>query len=306
MRIALPDLISNSYFPAIAAVELGCFRDEGLDMELELIAPVDRTYETLKAGEIDFVAGSAHGVLNTFPRWEGAKLLAALSQGMYWLLVLRADLGAAPGDVSAVKGLKIGAAPVVEYGFRGVLLEAGLDPDHDLEIVRVPGTGGPSTNFGVTAANALAEGLIDGFWANAMGAEVAIRGGSGTKVLDVRRGLGSAMAFNFTAPVLVATDRMIETSPDACAAAVRAIAAAQKALVANPALATEIAEKVFPPGNTALIEELIRRDQPFLSPELTPEFVAGMNAFARDVSLLDVYVPYEGVVATQFATHWGA
>lgn len=304
MRIALPDLISNSYFPAIAAVELGCFRDHGLDMELDLIAPVDRTYETLKAGEIDFVAGSAHGVLNTFPRWEGAKLLAALSQGMYWLLVLRADLAAAPGDVAAVKGLKIGAAPVVEYGFRGVLLEAGIDPDRDLEIVRVPGTEGAGTNFGVTAANALANGLIDGFWANAMGAEVAIRAGTGTKVLDVRRGLGSGSAFNFTAPVLVTTDAMIEGAPDTCVAAIRAITAAQKALVAQPAVATEIAEKVFPPGNAALIEELIRRDLSFLTPELTPEFVDGMNAFARDVSLLDVEVAYEDVVATRFLNHW--
>ena len=40
MKIAIPDLISNSYFPAAAAVELGMFKDEGLDMELELIFPV--------------------------------------------------------------------------------------------------------------------------------------------------------------------------------------------------------------------------------------------------------------------------
>ena len=36
MRIAVPDLISNSYFPAVAAVELGFFKAEGLDAELEL------------------------------------------------------------------------------------------------------------------------------------------------------------------------------------------------------------------------------------------------------------------------------
>ena len=37
MKIAIPDLVSNSYFPAIAAVDLGFFKEEGLDMELELI-----------------------------------------------------------------------------------------------------------------------------------------------------------------------------------------------------------------------------------------------------------------------------
>lgn len=34
MRIAVPDLISNSYFPAVAAIELGYFKAEGLDAEL--------------------------------------------------------------------------------------------------------------------------------------------------------------------------------------------------------------------------------------------------------------------------------
>ncbi len=30
MKIAVPDLVTNSYFPAIAAVELGFFQQEGL------------------------------------------------------------------------------------------------------------------------------------------------------------------------------------------------------------------------------------------------------------------------------------
>jgi len=48
MKVAIPDLISNSYFPVAAAVELGFFEREGLDMELELIFPVDRTLEVLR------------------------------------------------------------------------------------------------------------------------------------------------------------------------------------------------------------------------------------------------------------------
>jgi ABC-type nitrate/sulfonate/bicarbonate transport system substrate-binding protein len=43
MRIAVPDLISNSYFPAIAAAELGFFAEEGLDMQLDLLFPVPQT-----------------------------------------------------------------------------------------------------------------------------------------------------------------------------------------------------------------------------------------------------------------------
>ena len=36
MKLAVPDLISNSYFPAAAAVELGFFKQEGLDVDLEV------------------------------------------------------------------------------------------------------------------------------------------------------------------------------------------------------------------------------------------------------------------------------
>src|ERR1700750_1565873 len=60
MKLAVPDMISNSYFPAIAAIELGFFKEEGLDVELELIFPVDKTYEALRDGKIDFVAGWGH------------------------------------------------------------------------------------------------------------------------------------------------------------------------------------------------------------------------------------------------------
>ena len=36
IRVAIPDMISPSYFPAIAAVELGFFKQEGLDAGIEL------------------------------------------------------------------------------------------------------------------------------------------------------------------------------------------------------------------------------------------------------------------------------
>ena len=109
MKIAIPDLISNSYFPAAAAVELGMFKDEGLDMELELIFPVNRTLEVLRDGEIEFVGGSAHSVPHAFPEWSGGKLLASFSRHVL-VSYFKAELGAKQGDIEAVKGLNIGAA----------------------------------------------------------------------------------------------------------------------------------------------------------------------------------------------------
>src|SRR6202795_874415 len=107
MKLAVPDMISNSYFPAEAAVELGFFRAEGLDVTLEMIFPVDRAYMALRDGAVDFVGGSAHSALAAFPQWDGVKLICAQAQGMYWFLVMRSDLSVVRGDIAGVKGRSI-------------------------------------------------------------------------------------------------------------------------------------------------------------------------------------------------------
>ena len=58
LRIAVPDLVSNSYFPAIAAVELGFFKSQGYDASIDLLFPVPKTFEALRDGQLDFVVGS--------------------------------------------------------------------------------------------------------------------------------------------------------------------------------------------------------------------------------------------------------
>jgi len=305
MKLVVPDIISNSYFPAAAAIELGFFREEGLDVSLELIFPVDKAYAALRDGAVDFVGGSAHSVLAAFPEWRGAKLLCAQAQGMYWFLVMHADLNAKRGDISIVKGKSIGAAPWVEMGLRRLLIEAGIDPARDgVKIAPVPGAQGAGVNFGVTAAKALEERKIDGFWANGMGAEVAVRRGVGTIVLDVRRGDGPKPCFNYTMASIATTDRLIANSPNVAAAAVRAIVRTQASLRADPQRATPVGQKLFPPSEAALIAELIRRDLPYYDASISEDFVAGMNGFARDVGILKGNPRYDEVVAMQFAPLW--
>jgi ABC-type nitrate/sulfonate/bicarbonate transport system substrate-binding protein len=310
MKLAVPDLISPSYFPALAAAELGFFEREGLDVSAELIFPVDRAYEALRDGAIDFVGGAAHGALAAFTEWRGVKLLGALSQGMYWFLVMRADLGIARGDLAALQGRRIGAAPWVEMGLRGLLTAAGLDPRrNDIHIGPVPGATGPGVdlarvNFGLTAAQALENGTIDGFWANGMGTEIAVTSGVGTIVLDVRRGDGPPGCFDYTMPVLATTDRLIERSPQTAAAALRALVATQNALKADVSRATEVGNKRFPPREAGLIAGIVARDLPFYDAAISEHSVAAINDFARHMSVLDEDVPYSEVVATRFRDLW--
>src|SRR5262249_58889699 len=126
----------------------------------------------------------------------------------------------------------------------------------------------------------------------------------GTVILDVRRGDGPKPCFNYTMASIATTDALLSRAPDSAAAVVRAIVKTQAALRADPSRATEVGRKLFPPAEAALIAELIRRDLPYYDPEISPEFVTGMNQFARDVGILNGKVPYEHVVATRFAPLW--
>jgi NitT/TauT family transport system substrate-binding protein len=306
MKLAIPDLISNSYFPALAAAELGFFAAEGLAVSAELINPVDCAYVALRDGEVDFVAGAAHAVPSAFPEWRGAKLLGALAQGMYWFLVMRADLGVARGDLAALKGHRIGAAPWVEMGLRGLLAASGLDPARDnIRIGPVPRTRDPGTNFGLAAAEALERGEIDGFWANGMAAEIAVTRKIGTVVLDVRRGDGPPGVFGYTMPALVATDRLIEDSPDIAAAAIRALVACQRALRQEPSRAAEVGRRRFPPREAGLIVPLVERDLPFYDAAISEAVLADIVDFDRRMDVSTRPVPYAEAVAVQFRDLWG-
>lgn len=295
MKVAIPDLISPSYFPLVAAVELGFFEKEGIPASLELLYPVTRTYEELREGRLDFVGGASHAALYAFKDWQGGRLLCALAQHMYWFLVVRADLKARKGDLKVLKNLRIGAAPGPVDGLKQLLKRAGIDSAKDVRIGPVPGVVEKTASFGVMAAKALEEGKLDGFWANGMGAEVAVRKGIGTVVLDARRD-GSDETRGYTFPALVCADRMVREKPDTARAALNAVKAAQDALRANPERAAEVGKRLFPPTEAGLIAELIRRDAPFYDSAISEKSVAAMNRFAQDIGILTRPVPYKDVV----------
>jgi ABC-type nitrate/sulfonate/bicarbonate transport system substrate-binding protein len=101
-------------------------------------------------------------------------------------------------------------------------------------------------------------------------------------------------------------DEIIAREPAIAAAVVRAIVKTQRALAADPSLATKAGAMLFPPSEAALIAELIRRDVPYYDAGIGRDFVTGMNQFARDLGILKSDPGYEDVVATQFASLWKA
>lgn len=305
MRIAVPDLVTNSYFPALAAEELGHYAAEGLDAHVELLAPALGAIASLRDGRVDCVVTGAHTTLTAFPGWRGAKLAVAVAQGTPWLLVLRTDLNARRGDIQAVKGLRIGAAPGPDAAFKRLLAEAGIGLDQ-VHLAPVPGAGAPGASFGVLAAAALEARQIDGFWANALGSELAVQRGTGTVVVDVRRGDGPPAAKDFTFAALITTEALIERDPAAVGAAVRAIVRTHRELRREPGRATEVGRKRFPAAEAEMIAGLVERDLPFYDPVIREDAVRTMNAFARSQGSDVGRAEYEDVVAVQFRPLWNA
>jgi NitT/TauT family transport system substrate-binding protein len=304
LRIAAVDLVSNTCFPALAAEELGFYKAEGLDAHIELVPMLGAT-KALRSGKADaMIAGSVHDVLTEFPRWEGAKLVVALSQGTPWLLIVRADLAVKRGDLSAVKGLRLTAAEGPDLALRQMLIDADVDPERDLRIVELPGAKARDVSFGVFAARAMEEGQIDGFWANAMGGETAVRRGVGKILVDVRRGDDPADVRHFTFAGFATTEAQIERDPESVGAAVRAIVKTQKALRADPTLAAEVGRRKFPKEAAELITRIVERDLPFYDPVIYEEAIAGLNRFAQSIGHLPCPVPYEQVVAVRFRDFW--
>ena len=308
LRLAVADLDSPSYFVATAAAELGFFREEGVDIELEHGFGAKNGPERLRDGTLHFFAGPAYAATRAFPAWNGAKLLCALSQYAYWFMAVRADLPVTRGDVAALKGLRIASStafPLV--ALRHMLAEAGIDLERDnVRIVSSPSTNPDRPLRGRDGIDAVVKGVADAYWGNAMRVALGEALGVAKLHLDLRRGDGppGARFYNFAA--LTTTERLIEERPHIAAGAVRAIVRAQRALKAEPSLATAIGNRLFPPDEAALIAGLIERDAPFYDATISPEAIAGLSKFAQANGLIAEPLPYDRLVAVQFRHLWVA
>jgi ABC-type nitrate/sulfonate/bicarbonate transport system substrate-binding protein len=302
--LAVPDLISPSYFPAIAAVELGCIQQQGIDMALELRFPVTAAVEALRAGEFSFVAGAAHTLFHNAADAGDTVLLGSLSHNMYWFLVVRADLGIERNaDLRRLAGLRIGAAPGPDAGLAQMLVDSGVGPG-EVEIGPIPGTAESGISFGISAAEALRTGRIDGFWANGMGAEVARRNGVGTVVVDARRGDGPAGAIGYTFASLMCTRRLANDSPELACGVLAGVIDAQQRLRKDPQLATQVADKLFPPMEAELTPALIARDVPYYDPAISARTVESLIGFAQQRGLTSGALRYEDLVYEHAPAIW--
>jgi NitT/TauT family transport system substrate-binding protein len=303
-KIWVPDFDSPSYFVAIAAVELGLFKQEGIDVEF--IYNTLEGPELMRDGKLDFIGGPAFASVRAFPGWQGVKLLCALSQYSYWFMAVRSTLDIKRGDLQAIKGLRICASPPwPEMSLRYMLDEAGIDLERDnVRIVPPPSPFGDKGFMGRVGIDSITQGTADAYWGNGMRVALGESLGIAKLHLDLRRGDGPPGARYYNFPALTVRESLVSEQPKVAAGAIRAIVQAQKALKANPSVSTKIARGLFPDDEAELIAPLIERDAPFYDAEISHAAVDGLMTFVKRYGVIEEAVPYEKLVATQFSHLW--
>jgi NitT/TauT family transport system substrate-binding protein len=298
-RLMVADVDSPSYFVATAAVTLGYFKREGVDVEFISEYGARHGPERLRDGTIHFFGGPAFAATRAFPAWRGAKLLCALAQHSYWFMGIRKDIDITRGDIKALKGLRISSSfAFPRTALRHMLVEAGIDMDND-EVQIVESLRTDSEWHSRDGIKALQENHADGFWGNGMRLALAEKAGLAKVHIDTRRGDGPTGARHYNFAALTTTDEMIEKQPEVAAAAVRAIVATQKALKADSSLARAVGEIVFPGGEEVdIMPMLVARDAPFYDATITSEAVDGLNKFALANRLINQPLEYERIVAS--------
>jgi ABC-type nitrate/sulfonate/bicarbonate transport system substrate-binding protein len=217
---------------------------------------------------------------------------------------VRKDIDIRRGDIKALKGLRISTSfAFPRTALRHMLIQAGMDPDHDGPRI-VESLPSASHTHSLDGLRALQENIADGFWGNGMRLALAEKAGVAKLHLDLRRGDGPPGARHYNFAALTVTDKLIEQEPQVAAAAVRAIVATQKALKADPSLAKQVGDELFPGDEADMIPILVGRDAPFYDATITPEAVDGLNKFAMANGLLATPLAYEQIVAAQFRDIW--
>lgn len=138
------------------AKEKGLFSRNGLEAEL-VFATASTAMQALVAGSIDMAGGDVLAALSAFAGGADVVVIGSFANSTPYVMATRPKVQ----RIAELKGGKIGIQSLTGRGTvftRFVLEEAGIDPDRDVQLLRVGGT--------EARVGALAAGHIDGALVN--------------------------------------------------------------------------------------------------------------------------------------------
>lgn len=286
------------YLPLYVAIEEGYFADAGLDVTATTLTGGAHVNSVLSGDAWGFIGGVESAAIANA---KGADLVGVAGvvdrANIYW--VAREGVEIDPDDIAgSLKGLTIAAsrhAGSVEIDTLYYLKQLGLDPETDVTIlnndngteIAVASSG--QADIIATSEPTMGAGIAEGIW--------------GEPFVSLPEELGP-----FAYSDIVTSRENVESDPETVQAFVDALSLGMDAVLNDPELAAEVAQKEFPNMTAETIQATLDRayaDSLWSGVAISEAALELDLEVARDAGLLqDAADPatYENIIVTDFFT----
>jgi NitT/TauT family transport system substrate-binding protein len=304
IKIAGVNLMTFS--PAFLAKSLGYYEDEGLDVTIVSTESGDASVSALLGGSVVAVTTGFDTPIELATKGQAVQSLAGLEMATIYAFVGGNTFPDIPADdpqafVNAMRGKRFGVAASGSTGdtiARGVFSEYGLNPDKDVTIIAV-GTG-------AEASAALRAGAVDALVSYEPDLTQITEAGIGRVVFDLRNTSKETTYSKLPTSTLQATKKWIDANPEVATKLVRAVTRANNTLREDPQTALPALQQMFTELDPQLVAEIYRASQSHFTSEISAATYAAAMEIYHQTGLIKEDVPYQDVVATQFADVWAA
>ena len=253
-------------------------------------------------GSADVISTGYASPLILANQGKRVKSIVGLEMASVYAFVVKPDMNVAVDDAKAVaealKGKRLGVATIgsgADTIATGVLAENGVGPDG---VVKV------AVGTGATAIAAMRAGGIDAMITFEPDLTQVVKAGVGKVVLDLRNTKSSTAYARLPATTMQATAEWLEKNPDTAASVVKAIVRANKLLQSDPEASVKVLSKLYTGTDPADVKSMYDGERASFRSEIPKEqYEAALEIFLK-MKMIAKAVPYEDVVATQFAALW--
>jgi NitT/TauT family transport system substrate-binding protein len=304
IKIAGVNLMTFS--PAFLAEELGYYEDEGLDVTIVSTDSGDASVTAMLGHSVVAVTTGFDTPIELATKGQAVQSLAGLEMATIYAFVGGNGFPQIPADdpqafVNAMRGKKFGVAASGSTGdtiARGLFAEYGLNPDRDVIIIAV-GTG-------AEASAALRTGAVDALVSYEPDLSQITEAGIGRIVFDLRSTTKETVYSKLPTSTLQATKQWVDDNPDVAEKLVRAVTRANNTLREDPQTALPALQQLFPDLRPELVADVYKVSQSHFNSEISQATYDAAMKIYRQTGLIKEDVPYQDVVATQFADIWTA
>ncbi|WP_123028740.1 ABC transporter substrate-binding protein [Mycolicibacterium stellerae] len=304
IKIAGVNLMTFS--PAFLAKSLGYYEDEGLDVSIVSTDSGDASVSALLGGSVVAVTTGFDTPIELSTKGQAIQSLAGLEMATIYAFVGGNSFPDIPADdpqafVNAMRGKRFGVAASGSTGdtiVRGVLREYGLNPDTDVTIIAV-GTG-------AEASAALRTGAVDALVSYEPDLTQMTEAGVGRVVFDLRNTTKESTYSKLPTSTLQATKEWIDANPEVAEKLVRAVTRANNTLREDPDTALPALQELFRDLDPQLVSEIYSASRSHFSSDIPASTYDAAMKIYHQTGLIKEDVPYDEVVATQFADIWTA